>query len=121
MLDPAAGLVLCETIIDSQPYHNYVLADGTDAYGETVYWGDADKTHYANNYAESSLRQWLNGSFSGTAFSPSQREIIAPVALDNSAYSASYSAYGSSSVAFLPAAGASRCSSADEQTPILFL
>ena len=97
VLDPAAGLVLCETIIDSQPYHNYVLNSGKDTYGYNAYWGDAGKTHYANNYAESSLRQWLNGSFYNTAFSPSQQDIIASTTLNNSAYSASYSAYDSAS------------------------
>ena len=95
VLDPATGLVLCETIIDSQPYNNFVLYSGSDAYGSAAYWGDADKTHYANNYAESSVRRWLNAVFFGAAFSPSQRDIIASATLDNSAYSTSYSAYDS--------------------------
>lgn len=99
VLDPQAGLVLCETIIDSQPYNNYVLDSGKDAYGDIAYWGDAGKTHYANNYAESSLRQWLNVDFYSTAFSCAQQEIIASTVLDNSAYSASYSAYDSAPTA----------------------
>lgn len=99
VLDPQAGLVLCETIIDSQPYNNYVLDSGKDAYGDNAYWGDAGKTHYANNYAESSLRQWLNVDFYSMAFSCAQQEIIASTVLDNSAYSASYSAYDSAPTA----------------------
>ena len=99
VLDPQAGLVLCETIIDSQPYNSYVLNSGKDAYGYDAYWGDAGKTHYANNYAESSLRQWLNVDFYSTAFSPAQQDIIASTALDNSAYSTSYSAYDSAPTA----------------------
>ena len=95
VLDPAAGLVLCETIIDSQPYNNYILSSGYDEYGYTAYYGDAGKTHYADNYAESSLRQWLNREFLSTAFSPAQQALIANTTLDNRAYSTSYSAYDS--------------------------
>lgn len=95
VLDPAAGLVLCEMIIDSQPYNSYALRSGTDAYGYIACWGDAGKTHYANNYAESSLRQWLNRDFYHAAFSPAQQAVIADTTLDNSAYSMSYSAYDS--------------------------
>ena len=97
VLDPAAGLVMCETIIDSQPYNNYILFSGVYEYNNTVYWGDAGRTHYANNYAESSLRQWLNNDFYNTAFSPLQQDIIKSATLDNSAYSAYYSAYDSAS------------------------
>ena len=97
VLDPVAGLVLCETIIDSQPFNNYVLNSGKDTYGYNAYWGDAGKKHYANNYAESSLRQWLNNDFYNMAFSSSQQDIIASTALDNRAYSTSYSAYDSAS------------------------
>lgn len=99
VLDPAAGLVLCETIIDSQPYNSYVLSYGKDAYGDDAYWGDARKTHYANNYAESSLRQWLNDDFYCTAFSRAQQYIIALTTLDNSAYSTSCSDYDSAPTA----------------------
>ena len=99
VLDPETGLLLCETVIDSQPFNNFVLSSGKDEYGHSAYWGDADKTHYANNYAESSLRQWLNDNFLSTAFSASQKEIIAATTLDNSAYSASCSAYDSASTA----------------------
>ena len=95
VLDPSTGLVLCETIIDSQPYNNYLLSSGTDAYGKTAYWGDADQTHYANNYAESSLRQWLNAGFANTAFTAAQRDAILPTTLDNSAYDPSCSAFSS--------------------------
>ena len=95
VLDPAAGLVMAETVIDAQPYNNYVLKSGTDEYGYTAYWGDSSKTYYANNYAESSIRQWLNDDFYNTAFSLEQQNIIEYTTLDNSAYSSSYSAYDS--------------------------
>ncbi len=92
VLDPDTGLMLSETVIDSQPYNNYILYSDVDGY---VYWGDADKTHYANNHAESSLRQWLNDDFYNTAFTEQQKNAIAATTLDNSAYDASHSAYDS--------------------------
>ncbi len=86
VLDPVTGLVMCELIIDSQPFNNYVKSYGTDEYDNTAYWGDAAMTHYANDYAESSLRQWLNAYFLYMAFSPLQHGIIAQSVLDNSAF-----------------------------------
>ena len=77
VLDPSEGLVMCVSIIDSQPYNNYILSGGTDPHGETAYWGDAGKTYYANDYENSSLRRWLNETFYATAFTTSQQNRIA--------------------------------------------
>ena len=106
VLDAAAGLVLCETIIDNQPYHNFILYatylddDGEtrvflDENGNDIYWGNAAKTHYPNNYAKSSLRHWLNADFYNTAFTVEQTEKIVPTLLDNRAYNPALSAYDS--------------------------
>ena len=76
VLDPSEGLVMCVSLIDSQPYNNYVLSSGTDTYGRTTYWGDAGKTYYANDYANSSLRDWLNKTFYATAFTEAQQNRI---------------------------------------------
>ena len=54
VLDPSDGLVISETIIDSQPYDNN---------------GDG-------NYHSCSLRQWLNEDFYNFAFSEEQKLII---------------------------------------------
>ncbi len=99
VLDPSTGMVMSETILDSQAYNNYMLSfgpaeDDIDTYWGTyrgTYWGDASKTYYANNYAKSSLRKWLNEDFYNTAFSAEQKNSISTTHLDNSAYS--YSAY----------------------------
>ncbi len=95
VLDPAAGLVLSETVIDSQPYNNYALAANMDEYAYLATWGDADEKHYANDYAESSLRQWLNDDFRETAFTAAEENRIIPTTLCNSAFSASFNDYDS--------------------------
>jgi len=96
VLDPSAGLVLCESIIDSQAYSNTVYCYGRDPYDEyDAYWNDAEHTHYANGYATSSIRTWLNNDFYNTAFSSSQKTSILTSKLDNRACSISYSEYDS--------------------------
>ena len=92
VLDPSTGLVLCESIIDSQAYSNTIYSYGMDPYHiESAYWNDAEHTHYANDYATSSIRAWLNDDFYNTAFSSSQKASILTSELDNKAYSTSYS------------------------------
>ena len=85
VLDPSTGFVLCESIIDSQAYSNTIYEYGTDENG-TAYWNDAEHTHYANDYATSSIRAWLNDDFYNTAFSSSQKASILTSELDNRAY-----------------------------------
>ena len=75
VLDPAAGLAICETVIDSQPFHNYVL------YRSGYYYGDAAGQYNVNDYSHSSLRAWLNGTFLNTAFSAAQQNAIASTEL----------------------------------------
>lgn len=97
VLDPSTGLVLCESIIDSQAYSNTIYIYGTDPYHSSwnAYWNDAEYTHYANDYATSSIRAWLNNDFYNTAFSSSQRASILTSELDNRAYSTSFSKFDS--------------------------
>ncbi|GEM_PF-2539601 len=84
VLDPEEGFVMCNNIIDSQPYHDYVttwsIADNEEI---NHCWGDPEKTHYANNYAYSSIRQWLNDDFYNTAFSDEQKANIKITSLNN--------------------------------------
>ena len=96
VLDPESGLVLSETIIDSQAYNNFIMESGKDDYGSTAYWGNIEKSYYANNYSKSYIRKWLNNDFYYTAFNISQQNKIKLETLDNSA-GATYSAYGSES------------------------
>ena len=80
VLDPDNGLIICETIIDGQPYNNFVIN------ADSEYWGDADKTYYPNNYAKSSIREWLNNNFYNTAFSDEQKSNMKTETLNNDGY-----------------------------------
>lgn len=70
------ALILCEMIIDSQEYYNSTSSRTID--GSTV---------YANNYAYSNIRKWLNDNFYNTAFTSLQKELILLTEVDNSARS----------------------------------
>jgi hypothetical protein len=88
VLDPDSGLILCKSAIDSQAYNNYIL------YADGEYWGNAEKTYRANDYANSSIRAWLNDDFINTAFSPAQQANIKLCELNNSC--PGYSSFNSS-------------------------
>lgn len=70
ILDKTSGLMLCESIIDSQPFNNAVYKTGRD------YYNDAAGKNYAHDYAASNLRKWLNEDFYNTAFSDSEKRKI---------------------------------------------
>ena len=53
------------------------------------------KTYYANNYAKSSIREWLNDVFYNTSFSASQKTVIEYTSLNTTAYSDSSSIFDS--------------------------
>ena len=93
VLDPSTGFVLCESIIDAQAYSNTVYGYGTDPYDHLADWNDAAHTCYANDYATSSIRAWLNDDFYNIAFSSSQKANILTSKLDNKAYKTSYSEF----------------------------
>lgn len=93
VIDPSANLVLCENVIDAQPYQN-VLWQNPD--NSEYYIGEGSATD-ANNYASSSIRAWLNEDFYNTAFSDGQKANIKSTAINNDAYSPSYSQFDSPS------------------------
>ncbi|MCR5690014.1 MAG: dockerin type I repeat-containing protein [Clostridiales bacterium] len=95
VLDPAKGLVVSKTILDSQAYNNTIYAWYED--DEDVYYQDNTLKYYANNYYESSIRKWLNEDFLNSAFSAEQQNMIQVTALDNSASGSDYSKYDSQS------------------------
>lgn len=77
VLDPNTGLVMCETIIDSQPYSNTIY------YKNYEYFNDSAYTNYANDYETSSIRQWLNNEFYNTAFTNIEKKEIVITTLNN--------------------------------------
>lgn len=81
ILDTDTGLVLCETIIDAQPYSNTVYNDS-----QYTNFNDALFTNYASDYATSSVRNWLNEDFYNTAFTVSEKGAINITTLNNDCY-----------------------------------
>ena len=65
------AMILSELILDSQQYD---YESGKETYGN-------------NNYAESTIRAWLNDTFYNTAFGALQQAIIETTEVDNSVYS----------------------------------
>lgn len=83
ILDINTGLVMCNTIIDSQPYSNTIYRDinAVDWWGE--YFNDSSFTNYASDYETSSIRKWLNNDFYNTAFADSEKVDIETTTLNN--------------------------------------
>lgn len=80
VLDASEGLVMCETIIDAQPYSNIIYFNGR------IYFNDSSHTNYACDYETSSIRAWLNADFYNTAFSSEEQSAIATTMLKNDGY-----------------------------------
>ncbi len=78
VIDPSDCLLLCNTIIDSQPYSNFVLlADDGEYYEDTA------KKYYSSNYSVSYIRSWLNNEFYNSAFDNNQQLNIVTSSLQN--------------------------------------
>lgn len=77
VLDASTGLVVCDSVIDSQAYNNYCLDSNGEGYG------DSGKNHYASDWENSSLRKWLNEDFYNTAFSKLQQDRIQKLTREN--------------------------------------
>lgn len=80
ILDASTGLVMCETIIDSQPYSNYIKYNSDDC----EYYND--KGTYSSDWKTSSLKAWLNDDFYSTAFTLSQQNKIISQSHSNKGY-----------------------------------
>lgn len=77
VLDPAEGYVMCNKIIDSQAYQNFIYYNGSYCYNSK------DCTAYVSDWAASSLRQWLNYDFYNTAFTVEEKAQIGISHLEN--------------------------------------
>lgn len=68
VLNPSNGYVMCNQIIDSQAYQNFIYYNGGEWYNSK------DCSNYASDWVTSSLRHWLNNDFYNTAFSAEEKE-----------------------------------------------
>ena len=84
------ALILCDMTIDSQAYQNECEYDSNSRKCYNTLSGVPSGT-YANNYAHSTIRKWLNETFYNTAFSELQKQIILTTTVDNSVASTGYS------------------------------
>ena len=74
----SGSLILCDSIIANHYYH-HTTSSTVLSPGMWVY--------YANNYAKSDIRAWLNDEFYKTAFGELQQALIQTTEVDNSAQS----------------------------------
>lgn len=66
-LDYENGVAVSSLILDSQPFNNYVT------YKSKAYYNSTSGRYYADDYANSSLRAWLNADFYNTAFTTEEK------------------------------------------------
>ncbi len=85
ILDTEDGLVMCETIIDAQPYSDMVYKND-EADSPFNFFNDSFCTKYANDYATSSIREWLNEKFYNSAFNEDEKELIKTSNLNNDGF-----------------------------------
>lgn len=72
VVDESNGILISQKALDQQEFNkSYFYDSKTDKY-----YSDSNKTSYANDYSEATLREWLNDDFISTAFSVQQAEII---------------------------------------------
>ena len=77
VLDSTSGLVMCKNVIDSQEFNKKIFDDK---------YGDSNHNYFANNYEQSSIRNWLNKDFYNIAFSSADKTCIEEKTLSNVAY-----------------------------------
>ena len=87
VLDPYDGLIMCENIIDSQAFNNEMYEN------EGEYYTSESHENYASNYAESTIRSWLNDTFYDCAFSPEEKERILQTYNEACVYDSAFSKY----------------------------
>lgn len=83
VLNPETGLVVCESIIDSQAYQNVYYSNSSGML--LTHYQTTDYSTYANSYASCTIRDWLNYDFYETSFSTAQKSNISKTLLNNDA------------------------------------
>lgn len=70
VLNPNTGLIICESIIDAQPYQSVVYES------EGTYYTSTDKKELANDYQHTSIHKWIIRDFFDTAFTRAEQMSI---------------------------------------------
>ena len=85
ILDYDDGLIMCEKVIDTQPFCNVVYY-GNDSNMYITLYNDPQCKTYASDYETSSIRGWLNDDFYNLAFTENEKEKITVSHLENKSY-----------------------------------
>ncbi len=75
VLDPESGYLLCNSIVDSQPFRNVVYYDDAQ-FIFNAHYADAEFTVPANDYETSYIKSWLENDFKNIAFDENEKAII---------------------------------------------
>lgn len=97
VLNPETGLLMCESIIDSQPFSDKNIKIDDE------FLIEKDSEYYANNYYESYVRSWLNTDFYNTAFADDEKALINITERENVAYKSEYNCSNTVDFVSLPA------------------
>lgn len=77
VLDQKSGFIISKLILDSQPYNNTIFESETEDPEHTcIYSIDIANTTPANDWAKSSIRNWLNNEFYNLAFTTEEQKAI---------------------------------------------
>ena len=87
-IEDGKATLLCEQAIDRVYYNRYYEESNGEYYKsdskKNFILDENDEKIFANNYEHSDLREYLNGTFLETAFTETQRALIATTTVDNS-------------------------------------
>ncbi len=84
ILDPSNGLIITESVIDAPAFSNYAYrSTPEDSSTTNYYYSDPELTHYSSNWEYSSLRSFLNTTFSDTAFTDLEESLLGEIELEN--------------------------------------
>jgi len=70
VVDSSTGYIICESIIDCQPFQNMIFYNGFEYFADYQYYD------FSNYYVVSNIRKWLNSDFYNCAFSDNEKNNI---------------------------------------------
>ncbi len=73
------GILLCDSVIDSQPFSNSIYlfdSNGDSSVDKNEYYNNKEHTVKLNDYETSSVREWLNNDFYHSTFSEEEKNIL---------------------------------------------